>query len=407
MRLSQGLRARPSQRLTLSPAVRLGLRVLRLPLSDLEDLVAQEAEANPLLTVTRAAPRMTGTAPTHEIAAHHTIASRLDLQIREMPVSPTVRDTALYIVNDLDDDGFWADTPAMLSRHLGVPVDVAEAALAAVQSCSPTGIGARDVLDCLRLQLQARDVPETEARAAMSELALIVRGQWATAARLTGISASRLREIAALLPHLNPRPGVDLDDTAPEILVPDVTVSLDESGVPQVTLATATRLTLRVDRALHRALCAAPESRDNAERLKASADALRRGVRFRELTLVRVCRALVKAQHRFFAVGPDSLVPLTRQDIAQQIGASPSTVGRAIAGKALAWDGRVIPLRSFLSAGLGNKRTGAVAALVVQRKIGRIVAGEAPTAPLSDEEIVEILAQDGVDIARRTVAKYR
>jgi len=397
MALTPGLNLRQTQRLALTPGLRQGLAVLQLSTLDLRDELRRLAEENPLLELDEPAAGPRGF--DFEAAAHpETLAENLAAQIALMALPPDTSALARFLTGDLTEDGYLASSAAELSEALALPVAQIEAAIAALQSCEPAGVAARDLPDCLALQLIDRgEAPET-ARAACAHLELLMEGRWPRAARLTGLPRPELERLADLIRTLPPRPAAHLSEAAPPV-IPEIAVEADgQGGFLAVPLGDALP-GLRLDAALADQAGASPALRPQL----AGAEAALRALRHRADTLHGVAQVLIRRQHRFFAEGPDHMAPLTRVEIAADLGLHPSTVGRAIAGKALLFQGAVHPLSMFLSKAL----PGAVSAHSAQRRLRRLVAEEPADQPLSDEQLAALLQREGVDIARRTVAKYR
>ncbi|MGC9368560.1 MAG: RNA polymerase factor sigma-54 [Paracoccaceae bacterium] len=397
MALTPGLDLRQTQRLALTPGMRQGLAVLQLSTLDLWDELRRLAEENPLLELHEPAAAAGGF--DFEAAAHpETLAENLSAQIALMPLPPETAALARFLTGDLTEDGYLASSAEELSEALGLPVAQIEAAVQALQSCEPAGVAARDLADCLALQLIDRGEAPDIARAACAHLALLMEGRWSRAARLTGLPRTELERLADLIRDLPPRPAAPLSGTAPPV-IPEIAVEEDGQGGFRVVSLHDALPGLRLDAALADQAGASPALRPQLE----AAEAALRALRHRADTLHHVARVIVTRQHRFFAQGPDHMAPLTRAGIAAELGLHPSTVGRAIAGKALLFHGAVHPLSLFLSKAL----PGAVSAHSAQRRLHRLVAEEPADSPLSDEQIAALLQREGVDIARRTVAKYR
>ncbi|MHC0052104.1 RNA polymerase factor sigma-54 [Actibacterium sp. D379-3] len=406
MAVKPGLSARQTQRLSLTPALRQSLMLLHLPTADLLTEIARQAQENPLLLVHDAeggsrAPDIT--AATRDLAQAGTLAHSLQQQISLMPLDRPVAALAQFLTGDLTEDGYLDSTPADLSDCLGVPLDLVEAAIAALQACEPAGVAARDLAECLALQLIDRGVPRDTALAACAHLDLLAEARWKQAERQTGLPRATLEQIAATLRILSPRPASGFAETA-RPLIPELVVERDGGGGFTVTLNRSLLPEVRLDAALLEQLDVGDPL---ARSYRGPAEALITALAYRGRTLRQVAIALTARQHRFFTQGPDHMAPLTRAELADTLGLHPSTVGRAMAGKALSFGGMVYPLDHFLSSGLTTADGGRISAFAVQRSIRRIIEHEAAEASLSDDKIAALLQREGVDIARRTVAKYR
>lgn len=402
MTLAPVLRPAPQQRMGLAPAVRASLSVLRMPLADLHAEIAREAAENPFLRWRRSplAAEPLAAAPVESLAAEPSLLDRLRAQIGLMPLEAGVRAMAEHLAGELRDDGYL-DTPLEeIAAELDVPLALAEAGLSALQSCDPAGVGARDLAECLALQLADRGVPRALAAAAVARLEDFVAGNWRALGRALGCGQGELERIAGLLPGLVAHPVAAAPPAPP--LMPDL-VAEPGPGGPAVRLAREAAPRLVLDRAMLRRAAGEPF----AEACRVRAEALIAAVAARGATLLRIGAHLAEVQQAAFAHGPEHLRPLTRVEVAAALGLHPSTVGRATAGKGIGIDGRVLPLERFFSAALPQTGGPALAGHAVRLRIARLVAEEPAGAPLSDEAIRQALAGEGIDIARRTVAKYR
>lgn len=412
--LRQRQTQRQTQRLGLSAGVTTALHILRLPAADLAEELAREAATNPFLLPGLPPPIPAGqglpqglqpgladTLPAAEPDWQEALLRQLAL--RDLP--PPVARLAAFLVGELDDRG-WLDSPLDgLARDHDLDPDDLAAALAAIQSCDPPGVGARDLTECLALQLVDLGLPVAEARATLAELPRFARRDWAGIARRLGLSQDQARARAALLRRLTPHPVRIAVGPIP-ILRPDLIVTRSQLGEPGVALARDHLPRPRIDSAMARRAAADGFGAALLERARA----LVRAVDSRGATLLRIGTWLVRRQDRALTRGPGALRPALRADCAAELGLHPSTVSRAVAGKALMAEGRLWPLaRLFTTPAPGADsadpdRPGAAA---VRHRIAALIAAEDPARPLSDAALVRILAEGGVDMARRTVAKYR
>lgn len=400
------LKVQARQRLAITPGMHYALRVLRMPTSDLVAEIASEAEENPFLNF--AAPAG-GSGSSYDLALE-TVAARPSLgetlrgQIGAMVLSPQQRALAEYLTGELREDGFL-DTPVEeIAAFTKLPQAQVEEALAVLQRCEPTGVGARDLAECLALQLGDHGVPRALADRVVARMALFAEGRWSRLTTELELPRAELDRIALVLRELKPRPVVEAP--APTaILLPDLIVEPQRGGAVSVRLGRAALPRLSLERKLLAQVAGTgdpfvAERRERAQRLIGA-------VRARGRTLLRIGERLVQDQARFFTEGPEHLVPRRRQDMAADLGLHPATIGRAVAGKALLWSGTLYPLSSFFSTALPVREGAAVSAHSVQVSIRRLIDAEPPGAPLSDAAICACLQEDGVDISRRTVAKYR
>lgn len=399
----QRLELRQTQRLALTPALRESLQMLQLPADRIEAALAAEAAENPFLRLQP--PRRVPAVSAHDVALETTAAgeslhARIAAQIRLMDLPAPVRAAALALAGELGGDGYLAGDTASLAAGLGLTEADAAAGLVALQACEPAGVGARDLAECLALQLVDQGTPEATARAIVARLDGFARRDWPGLTRALGLPRAEIERLARRLQGLRPRPVED-EEPAAAPLVPDLVVERGPDG-PRLRLAREYMPRIGFDRALM-----ARSGGAFAESCRLRAHALMRAVRFRGTTLLRVGAHVLAHQRAHLLDGADGPRPLSRAETAAALDLHPSTVGRAVAGKALEIDGVLHPLGGLFSNALPLRGGGQVSAAALRRRIAAMIAEEPPARPLSDAAIRERLAASGVDIARRTVAKYR
>lgn len=399
--LSLGMR----QRAGLMPALAESLAMLRMPLADLAEFLSREAEENPLLDYRPPVLHTGGIggSDSSALAAPESRGAVLRRQIAEQRLAPDVRAVADYLTEELTDEGFLAAPCDEIAARLGLPEELIAAGLAALQRCEPTGIGARDLGECLRLQLAEAGVAPAVAAALTAHLPDAARQDWRAIARASGLSSDEIAAAGARLAGLSPRP-MPPEVPAPAVLMPEIVVRVGPRGGLAVHLADDMLPGLGLAEAPRRV---SPEARRYLAERRARARQLLGAMAYRRRTLLRVARALVARQHAFFTGGAGDLRPLTRAALAEELGLHVSTVGRALAGKSVASPQGTHPASLFFPAGVGCGDGGAMSAPAVKRHIRQMIAAEPEQAPLSDAAITAELQRMGVDIARRTVAKYR
>ena len=406
MEMKPRLDLRQTQRLALTPVVRMSLSVLRMAPADLVEEIAREASRNPFLRHEAPRARISpGAAPATTLpepaAQALSFQESLRSQLTQMDLPPATEALALLLVSELREDGILDVTLDELAEETGAPLCELDRALAALQSCEPAGIGARDLTECLALQLVDLGLSSADARATVAEMARFAARDWPGITRRLGIDRAEAARRADLLRRLSPRP-VRAVDTAPVLAQPDLILTRDAAGALGVEVNARHLPRVRLDPAL---LARSQRERfapDLLERARALIAALEQ----RGRTLQRIGDWLVARQAGFFLRGPEAMRPATRAEMAADLALHPATIGRAIAGKSIDADGRLWPLSHFFSAALPGP-DGEVSARAVQRRILSLVAAEPAGAPLSDAALAEALRAEGVDIARRTVAKYR
>lgn len=439
------------QQLRLTPQLRQAIHLLQLSGAELEQEIAEAVEANPLLdwdeTPAEAAEDAgaateasdgaleapgpaegwdgdwrgsAGGRPDDDTAgdieaAGETLHDHLLWQLHLGPLSPRDRAIGVALVDAIDDDGYLREHPATLAGSTGLSpppsTDEVSTLLHRLQSFDPAGVGARDLGECLRLQLQ--QLPDdTPGRALAAEIAGDAL-QRLPRAGIDGIAAELGRETeavataVALLRSLDPRPGARFGVMpAGTYVTPDVVVWRDR-GVWRVALAPGTRPRV----ALHQGYAAMAEHAAGADasylrgRLQ-EARWLLKGLQSRGETLLRVMECLLREQAAFLEFGDQALRPLTLREVAAEVGLHESTVSRAVARKYARTPRGTIPLRAFFASGI-DTGGGEASSTAVQALIRRLVEAEDPRHPLSDARLAEALKAAGVPVARRTVAKYR
>lgn len=387
--------------------MRKSLELLRLSAAELNMTTAQELRENPFLIHDFHDGARRGMASTEvspdTVAATPALLELLHGQIGLMQTAPEVRAVAEYLAAELREDGYL-DTPiAEIAAHLGVPESRIEAGLAVLQACDPAGIGARTLTECLALQLMdTAALPRPLAEAVIARLEDFVGGRGAPVGAAIGLAPAAVARVEAALPCLAARPVADLARPAP-VLWADLVVRRDPDNGLRVELGRDVAPRIRLDPRL----VTLADGDDLTLEYRARAEALVAALHYRGETLLRIGQAIVAAQLPFFAGARDDIRPLSRRDVASGLAMHPSTVGRAVAAKGIEVDGRIFPLSFFFSVPLPGADGVAVSAYAVRRRIAALIGAEVPDAPLSDARICAVLNAEGVDIARRTVTKYR
>ncbi len=410
MAIKPTLSLKQTQTLSLTPQLRQSLTILRLPTVDLVEKIHSEALENPLLVI--GAPRQIKQGPSAYDVALNTVAETLTLgesirrQLAMMPLPAMTSDIANYLTGDLSDTGYLETDISETARTLGVTEDDIEKAVQAIQSCEPTGVGARTLTECLLLQIVEKGIERETAEKLLKQIPRVLKNKWEELSDALEIPKEQIENFSAALKSLNPEPVSNHPhDSRP--MVADIIVEYVENRRIEVSLSDSYMPDLTIDTDLFSQARADAKAKEYIEMQFTHAQSLIRAVKYRGETLLRIARAIVARQHRFFIDGNNHMTPLTRRAIAEQLSLHPSTVGRAIAGKNLDLNGTLYPLSFFLGTGLKKGISGEVSTYVIQQTIRRMIGQESPVSPLSDDAIVKKLHADGVDIARRTVAKYR
>lgn len=427
----QGLSTGLGQRLSLAPDLTESLRLLSLSGVELAREVDTALEENIMLereeppADSEALPgadafdtRMASAAQAIEEtqSVEEDLRTHLALQLPLENFSPRDRAIAETIIDALDEDGYLRVPEAALLDALSEldprpDADELDMVIRRVQCLEPTGVAARDHAECLLLQLReladstpAREEAQTLLREHFHELG---RGQIKTLARNAGLKPDDARAALALIQTLDPHPGYRYSVARIEYLVPELLARREGTGW-KVAFNPAVNPGLRVNSAYMR--CIAHRSDGDAKALADQAQTARTLVAQlagRRETLLKVGAALVRHQGAFLDSGPIRLAPLTMQTIASELELHESTVSRTVQGKSIATPRGTIPLRHFFSATVSKTQGDGVSTRAVKARIKALIAGENPAAPLSDAALVTALANDGIQVARRTVAKHR
>jgi RNA polymerase sigma-54 factor len=378
-------------------------------------------EAAPGLDDFAAAPESSGAAPEREQEDWSTntdTSPTLQQHLREQLMISRMgeRDRALahMIVDSLDDDGYFKpdfeELAAMVPAEHDVRPEDFAAALRMVQSLDPAGVGARNLEECLCLQLEA--LPEdTPARATAlaichGHLALLGNREWARLQHAVGCDEAQLHKARNLIRSLDPRPGHRFGAPEARYVVADVlvrkqrdkwTASINPASLPRV----------RLNRVYAEAVSNRGHSNQSLSRQLQEARWLLRSIEQRFATIQRVADAIVARQRGFFEYGEVAMKPLTLKLIAGELGLHESTVCRVTNSKYMATPRGLFEFKHFFSRKLATDSGGAASATAVRAVMREMIAAEDPRAPLSDAELARLLAQQGLRVARRTITKYR
>ncbi|HEV7255954.1 MAG TPA: RNA polymerase factor sigma-54 [Mesorhizobium sp.] len=315
------------------------------------------------------------------------------------------------LLDELDESGYCRADLSALAARLGLALADVERVLKACQAFEPAGIFARDLGDCLAIQLSRRDRLDPAMEALLGRLDLLAKRDFSSLSRLCGVGGDDLLDMLAEIRRLDPRPGRELGLGAAEPVVPDVEVRPAPDGGWQVEINPDTLPRVLVDQSYYARVTG--KTREPAEKQFMSAclqnaNWLARSLDQRARTILKVATEIVKRQDGFLVGGLRFLKPLNLKTVADSIGMHESTVSRVTANKYMLTPRGTFELRFFFSAAIQAADGGeSHSALAVQDRIRTMIATEKPENVLSDDAIVVALKENGVDIARRTVAKYR
>lgn len=346
---------------------------------------------------------LAGAAPTMREVVAEQIAFRFN--------DPVQRTVAELLADELDEAGYCRVDTSEIAERLSLSPREVEAVLRACQGFEPAGLFARDLADCLGLQLRRRNRFDPAMQALVKRLDLLAKRDFASLRKICGVSEEDLLDMLAEIRALDPRPGAGFEGGHADAVVADVEVRAAPDGSWAVELNSETLPRLLVDQTyyaeVNRLKLEANERSFMSDCLQ-SANWLARSLDQRAKTIMKVATEIVRRQDGFLAHGVRHLRPMTLRDVAESIAMHESTVSRVTANKYMLTPRGVFELRFFFSAAIASAEgSDSHSALAVQDRIRELIAAETPADVLSDDAIVVALKKNGVDIARRTVAKYR
>src|SRR6516165_5445257 len=345
------------------------------------------------------------------VSAEPTLAEWLREQVTLAITDPAQRMVGYYLVDLVDESGYLAGDLAAAAEKLGTGIAEIEAVLAILQSFDPPGICARDLAECLAIQLKERNRYDPAMAALIGRLDLVARRDLAALKKICGVGDEDLAEMIAEIRQLNPKPGLAFGSAVIQPIVPDVFVRATPDGAWLVELNSDTLPKVLVNQTYY-ATVSATARRDAEKSYLAdclqNATWLVRALDQRARTILKVANEIVRQQDAFFARGVEHLRPLNLKTVAEAIGMHESTVSRVTANKYMATSRGIFELKYFFTSAIAGAHGGeAHSAEAVRHRIRQLIDAEGASDVLSDDTIVEKLREAGIDIARRTVAKYR
>ena len=465
MAISQRLHTKLVQKLILTPSLQQAIKLLPMSTLELSELLNQEMVENPMLeevpteelqpvetaqekqeekqpdkdkadtwddqdyeyffgdyldegyrphtpTEVKELPPIENTLSTAASLSDH-LLWQLSMQTDE----PLMRDIGEAIVGNLNDDGQLVATVEELAAMGPWPVEDVERALTLVQSFDPIGVAARDLQECLLLQLRHGGIGAPAEKNVTAEkiitehMRLLQNHQVPELARKLGMSIDDLKQHIELIRHLDPKPGSRYNPSQSQYVIPDVYVVkiedqyvavLNEDGLPQLRISPVYRRLMDKSVAEN-----TDETRAYVKDKFRSALWLIKSVEQRQKTIHKVATSITNFQRDFLDHGIEYLRPLVLRDVANDIGMHESTVSRVVTNKYMHTPQGVFEMKYFFHSGIASSYGEAVSSVTIKQRIRKIIEQEDPRKPLSDSKIVNILQREGLDLARRTIAKYR
>mgnify|MGYP001575247497 CR=1 FL=1 len=345
-------------------------------------------------------------------ASRKTLADVLNEQIPFILADPIDRLIAQHLLDQLDEAGYLQGSITETALKLGKPAAEVERVLARLQELDPPGVFARSLSECLAIQLKAQDRLDPAMAALLDNLELLARRDFATLKKLCGVGEEDLIDMLAEIRKLDPKPGARYEASASEAVVPDIVVRAAPDGSWHIELNADTLPRVLVNRDYHAAVSSRTDrnSEDYAflNECLQTANWLTRSLDQRARTILKVATEIVRQQDAFLVNGVEHLRPLNLKTVAEAIKMHESTVSRVTSNKYMLTPRGLFELKYFFTVSIGSAEGGdSHSAESVRHRIRTMIAQEVPEAVLSDDDIVDILRKGGVDLARRTVAKYR
>ncbi|HEY8382336.1 MAG TPA: RNA polymerase factor sigma-54 [Microvirga sp.] len=339
------------------------------------------------------------------------LGEHLERQLDLATTDPTERLIGRHLIDGVDEAGYLTESLSEVAERLGAPLAHVERVLALVQSFDPPGIAARDLAECLAIQLRERDRFDPAMQVLVSRLDLVARRDLNALKRLCGVDDEDLGQMLAEIRALEPKPGRAFGAAPVEVLVPDAFVRLSPDGSFIVELNSATLPRVLVNQTYHARV--AKTARADTDKAFLSdclqnAHWLARSLDQRAKTILKVAGEIVRQQDGFFRHGVQHLRPLNLKTVADEIGMHESTVSRVTSNKAIGTSRGTFEMKYFFTAAIaGGAGMEAHSSEAVRHRVKQLIDGENPDDVLSDDALVQRLKAEGIEIARRTVAKYR
>jgi RNA polymerase sigma-54 factor len=450
-----GLSTRLSQRLILTPSLQQAIKLLPLTTLELAEVLEQEVMENPLLEeVPQEQPSAEEIAQEEAKTERDDILKEIDVEkffedylddgdhrrtrSAEIPELPPIENTLteqpdLYdhlmwqlhmsvsdeftleigdaIIQNLDADGLLRASVEEIANLGPYPVEEVQKALTLIQGLDPSGVAARDLCECLRLQLRNLGLEGSPTDVMVREhMKQLQSHQYPEIGRQMGLSPDEVSHHLEIIKRLDPKPGLKYSPDKSTYIIPDVFVVkegddykiiLNDDGLPKLRISPTYKRMLDVKEV------GSEETRNYVKEKLRSALWLLKSVDQRQRTIYKVSESIIRHQRGFLDSGITHLRPLVLRDVATDIGMHESTVSRVVANKYMHTPRGVYELRFFFHSGITSNMGEAISSVTIKDKIRKMIEAEDPFRPLSDSRIAELLGSDGLPLARRTVAKYR
>lgn len=344
------------------------------------------------------------------LSSPSSLADHLTWQLSMSICTETVRKAADAIIGNLDENGYLTATLEEIGQSGNFSAEDVEEALTMVQEFDPPGVAARDLTECLLLQLKIVDPQNTLAQQIISEhLKLLQNNQLKEVARALNRPVELVKRAVDVIKKLDPKPGLRYNKTEARLVEPDVQfrkvdgewqVFMNDDDLPQLRLNSTYRRLLSRD-------AADRDVRNYVKERFTAAIQLMKNIEQRKHTIQRVCHSILRRQGDFLDYGADHLKPMMIKEVAEEVGVHPSTVSRAVANKYVHTPQGVFELRYFFSESVNGPQGAEMSLLSLKRRVKKMIEDEDTSQPLTDEQITKKLDEEGIHVTRRTVAKYR
>lgn len=439
MQMGYGLWQEQSQRLVMTPELRQAITVLQFSSLELLEYLEGELAVNPVIEsdprvdwselarmqrdssgVRAAAPVSAGEDFdfTAAVSQSKSLHEHLQDQLRLQKLSPEELRIGRYLIGNIDDNGYLTMSLPECAMTLGVTLEAAEAVLHTIQTFEPTGVGARDLCECLRLQLaELTHDPACRVKIPREIYPLIdhyleevAQGRITRVAAALNVTPADVQRMVDLIKTLDPKPGRLYSTETPHYIIPDVNVEkvgqdyvvvVNDRALPKLHINDFYRSMLNTSDPSHK------ETRDYINGKLSGALWLLKSLEQRRQTIYNVTSKIVELQRGFFDHGISAMKPLTLRQVAEQVGLHESTISRATTGKYAQTPRGVFELKYFFNSGVQTTSGDGASAESLKAEIRRLIQAEDPKKPLSDQKLTDLLQLKGIEIARRTVAKYR
>ena len=345
------------------------------------------------------------------LAGEQSLSDHLEHQLTTAIADPKARIIGQFLINELDDFGYLQSDLALVANRLGVDTEEVEAVLAVLQGFEPAGVFARSLSECLALQLKDQNRFDPAIAALLDHLELLAKRDFAALRKICGVDEDDLTEMVAEIRALNPRPGGGFGHLTVQPVIPDVFVKQANDGSWRLELNSETLPRVLVNRTYYAQINETASGKKEKEFLVdclQSANWLVKSLDQRAQTILKVATEIVKQQDAFFTYGVTHLKPLNLRTIADAIQMHESTVSRVTSNKFIATNRGTFEMKYFFTSAISATTGGdSHSAEAVKHRIRQAIDDENVNKILSDDALVKLLRESGIDIARRTVAKYR